>query len=307
MSYANTLEATPGRPLRAARLRLSGFFWRHRWAKGLLLLAPPLLAFGLVYLASLAALFISSFWTVNSFTTEIEHIWNVANFRTIWESGAYRSIALRTIGIAAAVTLTDAVLAFPLAYFMARIASGRMRAFLFVAVLLPLWSSYLIRVYIWRLILNQDGVLNWSLNGVGLPDQHLAYSNWAVWIVFSYVWLPFMILPVFGALERLPHSLIEASRDLGAGGFETFRRIVLPLALPGVIAGSIFTFSLTLGDYVTPLLAGGAGSQFIGNVVYSSVGISNNVPFAAAFATIPLVVMAIYLLIARRLGAFEAM
>jgi len=307
MSYVNTLEATPGRPLRAARLRLSGFFWRHRWAKGLLLLAPPLLAFGLVYLASLAALFISSFWTVNSFTTEIEHIWNVANFRTIWESGAYRSIALRTIGIAAAVTVTDAVLAFPLAYFMARIASGRMRAFLFVAVLLPLWSSYLIRVYIWRLILNQDGVLNWSLNGIGLPDQHLAYSNWAVWIVFSYVWLPFMILPVYGALERLPHSLIEASRDLGAGGFETFRRIVLPLALPGVIAGSIFTFSLTLGDYVTPLLAGGAGSQFIGNVVYSSVGISNNVPFAAAFATIPLVVMAVYLLIARRLGAFEAM
>jgi len=307
MSYVNTLEARPGRPLRAARLRLSGFFWRHRWAKGLLLLAPPLLAFGLVYLASLAALFISSFWTVNSFTTEIERIWNVANFRTIWESGAYRSIALRTIGIAAAVTVTDAVLAFPLAYFMARIASGRVRAFLFVAVLLPLWSSYLIRVYIWRLILNQDGVLNWSLNGIGLPDQHLAYSNWAVWIVFSYVWLPFMILPIFGALERLPHSYIEASRDLGAGGFETFRRIVLPLALPGVIAGSIFTFSLTLGDYVTPLLAGGAGSQFIGNVVYSSVGISNNVPFAAAFATIPLVVMAVYLLIARRLGAFEAM
>ena len=297
----------PGRPLRAARLRLSGFFWRHRWAKALLLLAPPLIAFGLVYLASLVALFISSFWTVNPFTIEIERIWNVDNFRTIWESGAYRSIALRTIGIAAAVTVTDAVLAFPLAYFMARIASGRARAVLFVAVLLPLWSSYLIRVYIWRLILNQDGVLNWSLNGLGLPDQHLAYSNWAVWIVFSYVWLPFMILPVYGALERLPHSLIEASRDLGAGGFQTFRRVVLPLALPGVIAGSIFTFSLTLGDYVTPLLAGGAGSQFIGNVVYQSVGISNNVPFAAAFATIPLVVMAIYLLIARRLGAFEAM
>ena len=297
----------PGRPLRAARLRISGFFWRHSWAKALLLLAPPLLAFGLVYLASLGALFISSFWTVNPFTTEIEHIWSLDNYRTIWESSAYRTIALRTIGIAAAVTVMDAVLAFPLAYFMARIASGRTRAFLFVAVLLPLWSSYLIRVYIWRLILNQDGVLNWVLNGLGLPDQHLAYTNWAVWIVFSYVWLPFMILPVYGALERLPHSLIEASRDLGAGGFETLGRVVLPLALPGVVAGSIFTFSLTLGDYVTPLLAGGAGSQFIGNVVYSSVGISNNVPFAAAFATIPLIVMAIYLLIARRLGAFEAL
>jgi putative spermidine/putrescine transport system permease protein len=293
--------------LRAARLRLSGFFWRHRWAKGLLLLAPPLLAFGLVYLASLVALFISSFWTVNSFTTDIEHIWNLNNFRTLIDSSAYRTIALRTIGIAAAVTLTDAVLAFPFAYFMARVASSRSRAFLFVAVLLPLWSSYLVRVYIWRLILNQDGVLNWTLNKLGLPDQHLAYTNFAVWLIFSYVWLPFMILPVYGALERIPHSFIEASRDLGAGGFATFRRVVLPLALPGVIAGSIFTFSLTLGDYVTPLLAGGSSSQFIGNVVYSSVGISNNVPFAAAFATVPLLVMAIYLVIARRLGAFEAM
>ncbi len=293
--------------MRAARHRLSGFFWRHRWAKALLLLGPPLTAFALVYLASLVALFVSSFWTVDPFTTEIKHIWTLDNFRTIIESPAYRRIALRTIGIAAAVTITDALLAFPLAYFMARLASGRTRAFLFVAVLLPLWSSYLIRVYIWRLILNQDGALNWLLNGLGLPEQHLAYTNWAVWIIFSYVWLPFMILPIYGSLERLPHSYIEASRDLGAGGFETFRRVVLPLALPGVVAGSIFTFSLTLGDYVTPLLAGGAGSQFIGNVVYASVGISNNVPFAAAFATIPLLVMGVYLLIARRLGAFEAL
>jgi len=174
-------------------------------------------------------------------------------------------------------------------------------------VLLPLWSSYLIRVYIWRLILNQDGVLNWTLAKLGLGPVHLAYTNWAVWIVFSYVWLPFMILPVYGALERIPDSLLEASRDLGARGFLTFRRVVLPLALPGVVAGSIFTFSLTLGDYVTPLLAGGASSQFIGNVVYESVGISNNVPFAAAFASVPLLVMAVYLLLARRLGAFEAM
>jgi putative spermidine/putrescine transport system permease protein len=293
--------------LRAARLRTSGFFWRHRWAKALLLLAPPLLAFALVYLAALVALFVSSFWTVDPFTTELKHIWNIDNYRTLWQSSAYRSIALRTIGIAAAVTLTDAVLAFPFGYFMARIASGRSRTFLFIAVLLPLWSSYLIRVYIWRLILNQDGVLNWFLGSVGLPPVHLAYTNWAVWIVFSYVWLPFMILPVFGALERIPHSYIEASRDLGASGWSTFRRVVLPLALPGVVAGSIFTFALTLGDYVTPLLAGGAGSQFIGNVVYESVGISNNVPFAAAFAAVPLAVMAVYLTIARRLGAFEAL
>jgi putative spermidine/putrescine transport system permease protein len=178
---------------------------------------------------------------------------------------------------------------------------------LFVMVLLPLWSSYLVRVYIWRLILNENGVLNWTLRKLGLPAAHLAYSNYAVWLTFSYVWLPFMILPVYGALERIPESLVEASRDLGAKAFPTFRRVILPLALPGVVAGSIFTFSLTLGDYVTPLLAGGSSSQFIGNVVYGSVGIANNVPFAAAFAAVPLAVMAVYLLIARRMGAFEAM
>jgi putative spermidine/putrescine transport system permease protein len=293
--------------LRAARLRLSGLFWRHPWAKALLLLAPPLIAFALVYLAALVALFVSSFWSVNPFTTEIEHVWTLSNYQTIFESSAYRQIAYRTVGIAAAVTVTDAILAFPLAYFAARIARPRTRTFLFISVLLPLWSSYLIRVYIWRLILAQDGVLNWALNKLGLPDQHIAYSNWAIWIIFSYVWLPFMILPVYGALERIPESYIEASRDLGASGFLTFRRVILPLALPGLVAGSIFTFALTLGDYVTPLLAGGASSQFIGNVVYDSVGISNNVPFAAAFAAIPLAVMGVYLVIARRLGAFEAM
>jgi putative spermidine/putrescine transport system permease protein len=302
---AASLDAAQG--LRQTRVRASGFFWRHPWAKAVLLLAPPLLAFSLVYLASLAALFVSSFWSVNPFTTEIEHLWNVDNYRTLWEASAYRTIALRTIGIAAAVTIADAVLAFPLAYFMARVASTRTRTIVFVGVLLPLWSSYLVRVYIWRLILSNEGVLNWSLQKVGLPAAHIGYSNWAVWLIFTYVWLPFMILPVFGALERIPHSYIEASRDLGASGWTTFRRVILPLALPGVVAGSIFTFSLTLGDYVTPLLAGGSSSQFIGNVVYESVGISNNVPFAAAFAAVPLAVMGVYLLIARRLGAFEAM
>jgi putative spermidine/putrescine transport system permease protein len=286
---------------------VSGLFWTHRWAKAVLLLAPPLLAFAIVYLASLAALFVSSFWTVDPFTTEIVRNWNLDNYRTIFESSAYRTIALRTIGIAAAVTLTDVVLAFPFAYFMARVARPRSRAVLFVLVLLPLWSSYLVRVYIWRLILNENGVLNWTLRKLGLPAAHLAYSNYAVWLTFSYVWLPFMILPVYGALERIPESLVEASRDLGAKAFQTFRRVILPLALPGVVAGSIFTFSLTLGDYVTPLLAGGSSSQFIGNVVYGSVGIANNVPFAAAFAAVPLAVMAVYLLIARRMGAFEAM
>jgi putative spermidine/putrescine transport system permease protein len=272
-----------------------------------LLLTPPLAWFIFIYLAALVALFVSAFWEVNPFTSEIEHIWTFSNFTTIFQSGAYRSIALRTIGIAAATTITDAILAFPFAYFMARIAGPRLRAALFVLVLLPLWSSYLVRVYAWRQILDHDGILNWSLEKVGLPAANLAYSNTAVWIVFSYVWLPFMILPIYAALERIPDSMLEASSDLGARAWLTTRKIVLPLVLPGVIAGSIFTFSLTLGDYITPTLVGGAGSQFIGNVVFSSVGVANNIPFAAAFASVPLAIMAIYLIIARRLGAFEAL
>ncbi len=253
------------------------------------------------------ALFVSAFWQVNPFTSEIEHIWTFSNFTTIFQSGAYRSIARRTVGIAAATTIADAILAFPFAYFMARIAGPKLRAVLFVLVLLPLWSSYLVRVYAWRQILDHDGILNWSLEKLGLPAANLAYSNTAVWLVFTYVWLPFMILPIYAALERIPDSMLEASSDLGARAWLTTRKIVLPLVLPGVIAGSIFTFSLTLGDYITPTLVGGAGSQFIGNVVFSSVGVANNIPFAAAFASVPLAIMALYLVIARRLGAFEAL
>ena len=199
------------------------------------------------------------------------------------------------------------MIAFPFAYYMARVAGSRTRAVLFVLVLLPLWSSYLVRVYAWRQILDHDGILNWTLQQLGLPAANLAYTNTAVWIVFTYVWLPFMILPIYASLERIPDSMLEASADLGARPWTTLRAIVLPLALPGIVAGSIFTFSLTLGDYITPTLVGGASSQFIGNVVYSSVGIANNVPFAAAYAMIPLAIVAIYLLIARRLGAFEAL
>ena len=225
----------------------------------------------------------------------------------MFSNPTYRTIAYRTIAIAALVTLTDALIAFPFAYYMARLAKPRTRTVLFVLVLLPLWSSYLARIYAWRLILSQDGALNWSLGKVGLPPTGIAYSNTAMWIVFSYVWLPFMILPVYAAMERIPDSYLEASTDLGAKGWRTTRSIVLPLALPGIVAGSIFTFALTLGDYITPTLVGGASSQFIGNVVYSSVGIANNVPFAAAYAVVPLAVMGVYLLVARRLGAFEAM
>jgi putative spermidine/putrescine transport system permease protein len=297
-----------GFSLRRARRRLSVPFWRWGWLRTVAELVPPVAWMTLIYLAALAALFVYAFWGVDSFTGKVVHSWGLGNFREIFESAAFRRVIWRTLWIASAVTVTCAVLAFPFAYFMARLASPRVRAALFVLVLLPLWSSYLVRVYAWKVILAQDGILNWSFGKVGLPAPNLGYTNWAMWLVFTYIWLPFMILPVFAALERIPHSYIEASRDLGASGFTTLRRVILPLALPGIVAGSIFTFSLTLGDYITPTLVGGAGSTFIGNIVYSTgLGVSGNLPFAAAFAAIPVVIMAIYLTLAKRTGAFDAL
>ena len=289
------------------RTRVSAALFRRPWLRAGLLLSAPGGWFIFIYLGALFLLFLSALWTVDSFSGKIVHSWSLANFETLFKVSAYRTIALRTIGIAAAVTVTDIVLAVPFAFFAARIAPKRLQAILFVAVLIPLWSSYLVRVFAWRLILSKDGILNWFVGNVGLGSLNIGYSNWAMWIVFSYIWLPFMILPVWAAIERVPDSFIEASADLGARGWRSFRLILLPLILPGILAGSIFTFSLTLGDFITPTLVGGAGSTFIGNVVYQEVGISNNVPFAAAFATVPLVVMGIYLLIARRMGAFEAL
>jgi putative spermidine/putrescine transport system permease protein len=290
-----------------ARRRIGGALWRRSWLKALAVLLPPTGAFLAVYVAALVALFISAFWTVDSFTGLTIHSWTLDNFRELWHGHTYHVVALRTILIAAAVTVTDAIIAFPFAYYMARVATPRLRAVLFVLVLLPLWASYLARVYAWQLILSSNGILNWSLYKLGLGSSNLLYTNTAMWIVFSYIWLPFMILPVYAALERIPHSYIEASRDLGGKGARTLRSVILPLALPGVVAGSIFTFSLTLGDYITPVLVGGTSSQFIGNVVYDAVNQSSNLPFAAAFAVVPLAVMGAYLLIARRLGAFEAL
>ena len=292
--------------LRGARLRLSAAFWRRPRLKLLALLLPPVAAFVLVYVTSLGALLASSFWSSDAFTAKIIHSWSLTQFRQIFSLSdpTYLRIAIRTVLIAAAVTVTDAVLAFPIAYYMARLATRQMRSLLFVLVLLPLWSSYLVRIYSWTTILSKTGPLNWTLNGLGLPDTHLAYTNWAMWIVFSYVWLPFMILPIYTAIERVPGSFLEASADLGARGQRTFRSVLLPLVFPGVVAGSIFTFSLTLGDYITPLLVGGPGSLLIGNIVYENS--STNLAFAAAFAVVPIGVMGVYLAIARRLGAFEA-
>jgi putative spermidine/putrescine transport system permease protein len=292
---------------RAARVHVSAAFFRRPWLRATLLLSAPGAWFVLIYVTALVLLFVSALWRVDSFTGNLVHSWTLDNFKTLFTVPVYRTIALRTIGIAAAVTVTDAILALPFAFFAARIASKRLQSVLFVAVLIPLWSSYLVRVYAWRLILAKDGIVNWVLGNVGLGSVSIGYSNWAMWIVFSYIWLPFMILPVWSAIERVPDSYIEASADLGAHSWRTFRTILMPLILPGLAAGSIFTFSLTLGDFITPTLVGGAGSDFIGNVVYQSVGIANNVPFAAAFATVPLVIMGLYLLLARRLGAFEAL
>jgi putative spermidine/putrescine transport system permease protein len=287
------------------RTRLSAFFYRHRWLKLLLLLLPPLLWICIVYLGALAALLANAFWTTNDLTQEVERTWSLDNFRTLWETDVYRTITLRTVGIAAAVTITDAILAFPLAYYMVRIASPRWRAIVFVGVLMPLWSSYLVRVYTWRLIMSDNGFANWSLDKLGFGSVDIAYSMWALWITESYIWLPFMILPIYAALERIPPSLLEASGDLGARIGMTFRRVILPLALPGIAAGSIFTFSLTMGDYIAPVLV--SNTQFIGNVIYSNVGVANNLPFAAAFTVVPIVIMAVYLTVVRRLGAFEGL
>jgi putative spermidine/putrescine transport system permease protein len=295
-----------GRSFRAARRRLGAAFWRRPWLRPVVLLLPPLAWMTILYLAALGVLFVSAFWGVDAFTGKLVHTWSLANFDTLIHEPTYRTIAIRTIVMAALVTITDAIIALPFAYFMARIAPPRLRSLLFVLVLLPLWASYLGRIYAWRLILAKEGALNWSLDKVGLPTVDIAYTNTAMWIVFSYIWLPFMILPIYAAFERIPDSYLEASRDLGARNWTTFRRVILPLALPGIVAGSIFTFSLTLGDYITPDLIG--SKDFIGNVIYRNVlGLTNNLPFAAAYATVPLIVMAVYLALARRTGAFEAL
>src|SRR5579862_50222 len=285
--------------------RVSAALWRRPWLRASLTLSPPLAWFFVIYLASLVAMLITAFWSVDPFTNNLHHQFTLANFRQLFEP-TYRHIIWRTIVLAASVTITDAVLALPFAYFMARVASRRVRSALFMAVLLPLWASYLARVYAWIVILTKDGTLNWTFAHLGLPQPNIGYTHTAMWLVFSYIWLPFMIIPVYTALERIPDSFIEASSDLGAKQFRTFRTVVFPLALPGLVAGSIFTFSLTLGDFITPLLIGGTNSNLIGNVIYDNIGTANNLPFAAALAIVPIVIMVVYLSGARALGAFEA-
>jgi putative spermidine/putrescine transport system permease protein len=269
------------------------------------LLAPPILWLVVIYLGSLALMFVSSLWRLDPATTAIVREPSLANFQDVLSPDKpYLQIAGHTVWISILVTVADALLAFPLAYYMARVAAPRTRRILFIAATLPLWISYLVRVYSWRIILADDGFLDWSLGFVGLRGPG-ALGDLPITIVFSYLWLPYMILPLYAGLERIPQSLVEASSDLGGRAWMTFRRIILPLAFPGLVAGSIFTFSLTLGDYITPQIF--SSEQFIGNVVYGHVGVVGNVPFAAAYAVVPVVVISVYLLLARRLGAFQAL
>ncbi|MBA2489956.1 MAG: ABC transporter permease [Chloroflexi bacterium] len=268
-----------------------------------LLMAAPLTWLVVVYLGSLALLLVSAFWTYSAATDTIDTTPSLVNFGEIIASSTFRTIALRTMGMAALVTLTTAIIAFPIAYYMARVASHRVRGLLVVAILLPLWASYVVKVYAWRIILSEQGILNWSLEPLGVSGP--GYGDVALWLVFTYLWLPYMILPIYAGLERIPTGLLEASSDLGARGRQTFRRIILPLAFPAVVAGSIFTFSLTLGDYIAPSLI--TSTQFLGNVIFSQLGAAGDLPLAAALGTIPVVLMIIYLLAARRLGAFEAL
>jgi putative spermidine/putrescine transport system permease protein len=264
-----------------------------------LLLGPPMLWLGVLYLGSLAALFITSLWTVDAFGGNIERVWNLDNYRDLFTIDVYRTITVRTLLIAVAVTVIDALLAFPIALYMAKVASPRLQRALVIAVLTPLWASYLVKAYAWRGMFATGG----PLDDLGLSP---GYGLVATVVTLSYLWLPYMILPMYAGLERLPNSLIEASADLGATTRTTMRRVVLPVLLPAAAAGSIFTFSLTLGDYIAVKIVGGA-NQMLGNVVYDSFLTGNNLPFAAAVATIPVVAMVVYLGAVRRTGALDSL
>ena len=292
-------DAVASAPKWSVGRRLADLFHGRDWLQVGGLLSGPLAWLVIGYLGSLAVLLAAAFWNVSALTGEISQTFSLDNFKTLIDDSVYRTIAWRTVRVAALVTLTDILLAFPIAFYMAKVASRRARATLVVAVLMPLWSFYLVKVYAWRTMLAANGVINWALDPLGLHGP--GYGITAVWLVMSYLWLPYMILPIFAGLERIPNSLLSASEDLGASPFTTFRRVILPLSFPAVVAGSIFTFSLTMGDYITPELV--SNSQFIGNVVYDNI--TNNLPLASAYAVVPIVVMIVYLLIARRLGAFE--
>jgi putative spermidine/putrescine transport system permease protein len=292
--------AEPPPPGGAGR-RLSTFFFRHPRIRLGVLLALPLGWLVIVYFGSLFILLLASFWDTDPFTRDVVHDFTLENFRRIIETPVFRDVAWRTIQMAALVTVADVILAFPIAYYMARVASPRTRDLLVIAVLMPLWANYLVKAYAWRTILSDGGIINWAIGPLGLHFDGL--STVGLWLVFTYLWLPFMVLPIYAGLERIPTSLLEASADLGGRSLATFTRVILPLAFPAVVAGSIFTFSLTLGDYIAPGLI--TSEQFIGTVIYNIRG--EALPTAAAYSLVPIVVVITYLLVARKLRAFESL
>ncbi len=311
-------QAPPGSGSNSWSRRMSDLLYNRPLLLLALLLGPPLLWMVVIYIGSLFALLIQSFFHLDGFTGQVVREFSLATYRDLF-TVAHMRILGRTAGMAAAVTMAAAVLAFPLAFFITRYASYRLKAILYLAVLLPLWSSYIIRVYSWKLILSKEGIISWVIGKLGLTavlnwildlpvigGPSLSVSSLGLFLVFLSIWRPYMVLPIISALERVPRSLIEASGDLGARMGQTFRHVILPLAFPGVVAGSIFTFSLTLGDYIIPSVIGDS-SPFIGLAVYSYQGTSGNIPLAAAFTVMPMAIMGVYLLAARKLGAFDAL
>lgn len=299
--------------------RTANYFFRHPNITLVLMLLPIVVWLGVVYLGSLSAMLAQSFFSLDGFSGRVIREFTLRTYSQMISDPTNIDIVLRTVAMAAVVTITCALIAFPLSYYMARYANYRIKGLLYLGVMLPLWSSYLVRIYSWRLILAQEGIVTWFLNGLGLGGvldwlldipaiggSSLSFSYMGVYIVFVYIWLPYMILPINAALERVPRSVIEASADLGARPGYTFRKVILPLAFPGVVAGSIFTFSLTLGDYIIPGVFGNS-SFFIGQAVYSHQGTAGNIPLAAALTVVPILIMGVYLLVARRLGAFDAL
>jgi putative spermidine/putrescine transport system permease protein len=312
----NAVAASAGEPL--LRRTATYLYRRPRFYLGLLLI-PPLLWFGTVYVGSLFALLANSFYAIDEFTAKIVYEPTLATFKQVLTQPAHIDIILRTVTMAIAVTIACAVIAFPIANYMARYASRRVKAVFYVGVMLPMWMSYLVKVYAWRLLLAKQGIISWGLSSVGLQGAldtllqvpsvggpSLSSSYIGMFIVFVYMWLPYMILPLAAALERVPTSLLQASADLGARPRQTFWNVTLPLAMPGLAAGSVFTFSLTLGDYIIPSVVGAPG-YFIGMMVYQQQGLAGNLPLAAAFSVVPILLIMIYLSLAKRAGAFDAL
>ncbi len=303
MASSPSIErAVVPRPRETTARKISVFLSQHARVRLAFLLSAPLFWLGLVYIVALVSLLITAFWSVDSFTGEVSTQFTLDNVITVVTGSLYQAVTLRTVGVALLVTIVDIVIALPIAFFMAKVAGPRLQRILVIAVLMPLWASYLVKAYAWRSVLSQGGIFEWLVRPFG--GESPGYGLPATIITLAYLWLPYVILPIYAGLERVPNSLLEASSDLGAKTGRTLRTIVLPMLWPAIIAGSIFSFSLSLGDYITVNIVGGA-NQLLGNLVYTNVGAANNLPLAAAIALIPIGIMIVYLTAARRTGALE--